>query len=56
MEMLLGELKAFRDQTQRDLAEIKSDIKSLQQFKWRVAGGAAVLSIIMTAVIEFIRK
>lgn len=56
MEFLLGELKAFRDQTQKDLAEIKSDVKELKQFKWRVAGGAAVLSVILAAVIEIIKK
>ncbi len=54
--MLLGELKAFRHQTEKDLSEIKKDIKSLQQFKWRVAGGAAVLSVLLAAVIELIKK
>jgi hypothetical protein len=37
-----------------ELAEIKSEIKSLNQFKWRVAGGAALFGLIMGTASQFI--
>ena len=51
-ERVLGELLEFKRTAIRDLDEIKRGMDSLQAFKWRVAGGAAVLSAIMTGLAE----
>lgn len=51
-ERVIGKLEEFKEWVMRDLHEIKSDVKALNQFKWRVAGGAAVLSVLLTVVIE----
>jgi hypothetical protein len=36
-------ISAIRD----DLKEIKTDVKSLLQFKWQIMGGAAALGAVM---------
>lgn len=48
----IGELQGTMRAVQSDVSEIKGDVKGLQQFKWRVAGGAAALAVILTAVVE----
>lgn len=50
----IGKLEGHMEAVKKDVAEIKSDVKALNQFKWRVAGGAAALSIFLTAAIELI--
>lgn len=45
-------LSEFKTEIKQDLAEVKIDVKLLNQFKWRVAGGAAILSLILTGVVE----
>lgn len=54
VDRVLGRLQEFKDQTLRELAEIRKDVKALQKFKWRVAGGVAVLSFILTGFIEVV--
>lgn len=51
-ERVIGKLEEFRDWAKDELAEIKADIKSLQSFKWRVAGGAGVLAVLLTILVE----
>lgn len=53
-ERMLGELLEFKRAAIRDLEEIKRGMDSLHAFKWRVAGGAAVLSVMMTGIAEAI--
>lgn len=48
----IGTLEERSIQQGKDIAEIKSDVKTLLAFKWKVAGGAAVLSVFLTAVAE----
>lgn len=50
-----GELREFKRSVLSELQEVKSGIKALKQFKWRVAGGAGVLVTILTAVAEAIK-
>lgn len=52
VDRVLGRLQEFKEQTLKELTEIKKDVKALQKFKWRVAGGAAVLSFLLTGFIE----
>jgi len=51
-DLILGELKEFKRATLSDLSQIKKEIRALNQFKWRVAGGAAVLSVLLVIAIE----
>lgn len=61
VERIIGELEGFKEETLRrfDRLDSKQDrtdekLESLQKFKWRIAGGAAVLSAILTGVAEFL--
>lgn len=51
-ERVIGKLEEFRDWAKDELAEIKADVKALQRFKWRVAGGAGVLAVLLTILVE----
>ena len=51
-ERVIGKLEEFRDWAKAELTEIKSDVKALNQFKWRVAGGAGVLAVLLTILVE----
>lgn len=53
--ILLGELKAFRKQTVRDLKELRGDVKSLMAFRWRVISLASAASFFATLVVELLR-
>lgn len=55
-DRIIGRLEGKLDLVIEDVREVKNDVKALNQFKWRMAGGAAILSIILTAVIELFRK
>lgn len=54
IESLGQDLSQFKLNIKEDLTEIKVDVKLLNQFKWRVAGGAAILSCIITGIVELI--
>lgn len=53
-ERIIGELAEFKRATLEELRDIKKDLRGLQRFKWRVAGGAATLSMLLTAIAEFL--
>ena len=60
-ERVIGELKEFKrvalkemDNLRDDLREVKKEVRMLMRFKWRVAGGSAVLMTVLTAVVEAI--
>lgn len=55
VDRILGELKEFKRATVSELNDIKKDLRALQEFKWRLAGGAAVLAFALTGVIELVR-
>ena len=63
IERVLGRLEEFKDQSERRMTKLEtqmekrfdglhSDVKKLNEFKWRMAGGAAILSLFMTSAIE----
>ena len=54
-DLLLGELREFKSQTQSDLKEIKEDIRSLNIFKWKIAGISGFMAFMATLIVEFIR-
>jgi len=62
----IGRIEQFMEHTRDDLLEIKAvaketsrDIKDLQKYRWKIAGGAAVLSILLTfavKILDFVTK
>ena len=46
----LGKLEGNMEAIKADVKEIKMEVKLLSQFKWRVAGGAAVLSVVVASI------
>ena len=54
-ERILGRLEEFKDATNERLDKIEDKIDALHAFKWKIAGGAAVLSIAITASVQFIK-
>jgi hypothetical protein len=49
-----GEMKEFKRLALEFMTEIRADVKALNQFKWRVAGGSAVLAILLSVSLEAI--
>lgn len=37
---------------QSDIKELKSDVKSLLQFKWQIVGGSIAVSVIITIAFQ----
>lgn len=59
MDDLRADVKVIKESMgwiRSEVAEIKSDVKLLNQFRWRFAGGLTLLSMIVTAIIELSRK
>lgn len=54
IERSLGRMEGKIEAISTDLTEVKADVKSLNQFRWRVAGGAAILSFVLTGIVEVI--
>lgn len=46
----VGEIKTQVRFMTQDIHEIKADVKSLLAFRWKVYGGAIVLSILMQVI------
>lgn len=53
-ERIIGELKEFKRVTIKELDTIKQDIRALQNFKWRVVGGAMVIAGLVSGAFELI--
>lgn len=54
-QILLGELKEFKRQTLGEIRELRSDVKTLMSFKWKVIGVSGMLSFLATLAVELIR-
>lgn len=54
-EEFVGEIREFKRATLTELGEIKKDVKALNNFKWRVAGGSALLVLILTIAVQAIQ-
>jgi TRAP-type mannitol/chloroaromatic compound transport system substrate-binding protein len=51
----IGRLEEGIGWLKKEVGEIKADVKALNEFKWRVAGGAALLSIMISLGVEIAR-
>lgn len=47
LERAVGRLEGKMDGLIADVSEMKTDMKGLNSWKWKIAGGAAVLSAIV---------
>lgn len=52
LQHMLGQFSEFKRWMEIEMTDLKRKVDDLNSFKWRVAGGAAVLSVILTAVVE----
>lgn len=53
--MLLGELKAFREQTKEDLTFIKGELKKNAEFRWWLAGALAAVTTVFQVGIAYFK-
>ena len=51
VDRILGKLEAFKEFSEREFQQIRQDISELKQFKWKVYGGAGVISTIISAAL-----
>lgn len=49
-DRILGVLQEFRSSTIKRLDSIENKIEDLSGFKWKIIGGSAVISFIVTAL------
>lgn len=56
VERMIGRLDEFKYTTMKRLDRIETKVDRLNEFKWRVAGGAALLSIVLTFVAQYVFK
>lgn len=51
-DRLLGELVAFRRYTERELGELKKDVKALTHWKIKVSAVAAAVAALITYIMK----
>jgi Holliday junction resolvase len=56
VERILGSLEEAKKTTEKRLDVIEKKIDKLHEFKWRIAGGSAVLVFVLTALAEVFRR
>jgi hypothetical protein len=54
LERIIGKLEAHHEHSERRFNSLESKVDGLQQFKWRVAGGAAALALVISCLVELI--
>jgi hypothetical protein len=52
IERMLGRLEENQRSTNERLDAIEEKIDSLQSFKWKMIGGSAILSVLLSLVVE----
>jgi hypothetical protein len=52
----VGEIKAQVRHLTQDVHEIKTDVKALLAFKWRLMGFASFAAFLSTMIVELIRR
>lgn len=54
-DRIIGELKEAKRTTMARLDKIEVKIDDLYKVRWQIAGGATVISVIITSIIQFLR-
>jgi hypothetical protein len=52
----LGKLTEGMEWVKSQLVELRSDVRGLNHFKWKVAGGAAAVSIMIGVLMRLVLK
>lgn len=55
-DRILGRLEEFQRSAERRFDAIEQKVDALNQFKWRVAGGAALLSFLLASGAQVLVK
>jgi hypothetical protein len=55
-DRILGKVEEGIEWLKEEIKEIKTDVKALNQFKWKVAGGAVVLSVLSSMLMTWAIK
>jgi hypothetical protein len=53
-ERILGRLQEFKDHTSHRLDKIEKKLDVLHEFKWRIAGGVTMLSVLVSIALKLI--
>lgn len=49
-----GWLRHLLENMQKDIDEIKDDVKHLSEWKWKIAGGVTVVSVFVTVIVNIL--
>lgn len=52
IDRVLGRLEEFKRLSEKRFDQLERKVDELREFRWRVAGGAAALSILLTVVLH----
>jgi hypothetical protein len=55
-DMFLGELRAFREQTVKELEYIKHQIVALNNFRLKMLGASGLMAFLATILIEYFKR
>lgn len=54
-ERVIGKLEEFREWAKDEFRELKIEVKSLNQLKWKITGGAAVIAVFVDKIWDALR-
>ncbi|MGZ3744418.1 MAG: hypothetical protein ACXWRA_11340 [Pseudobdellovibrionaceae bacterium] len=54
IDIIVSDLKDFKNDVKADFKEVNLKIDKLLKFKWQIVGGATVASVVVTGLIQFI--
>lgn len=55
-QRILGRLEEFQKNSEKRFDQIEKKLDTLNEFKWRLAGGVTVLSLLLTIIIEVLKE
>ena len=55
-DRIIGKLEEFREWSKKRFDHIERQLEDLNRFKWKIAGGAAVLSGLFVALFEALKS
>lgn len=55
-DLLLGELREFKNHALAEIRELRSEVKDLNKFRWRLMGLSGFATLVSTLIVHIIRK